>query len=67
MPEIAIDLEELIRMIRRAWPDRWARGRILHVHRNALTTDAGARVHLRVLVQQIADPEQNANDLEDLT
>lgn len=62
MPEIALDLEELIRMIRRAWPDRWARGRILHVHQNALKTQAGARIHLRVLVQQIVDADNTEDN-----
>lgn len=57
MPELSLDLEELVTLIRRAWPERWARGRILHVHRNALKLNSGAIVHLRVLVQQIEEPD----------
>jgi len=50
-----VDLEELIDLIRRAWPEHYARGRILHVHRNGVPVKSGALVHLRVMVQQIAD------------
>lgn len=50
-----IDLDELIALIRAAWPDHYARGRILHVHRNAIPISSGARVHLRVMVQQLTD------------
>ncbi len=52
-----LDLEELIRHIRSAWPNRYERGRILHVHRNAMKTDGGASIHLRIMVQQISDAE----------
>lgn len=50
-----IDLEELIAQIRAAWEVRYSRGRILHVHRNALRLSTGNTIHLRVMVQQIAD------------
>lgn len=56
-----LDLEDLILLIRKAWPERYARGRILHVHRNAIRLGNGALVHLRVLVQQISEAEQEHN------
>ena len=64
-----IDLEELIAQIRAAWPDRYCRGRILHVHKNALKLPAGSVVHLRILIQAItpADPAYNGTAyLEDI-
>ena len=58
MPDVQIDLEELIRLVRDGWPHKYARGRLMHVHRNAIRLSSGALVHLRVLVQQIAEPDQ---------
>jgi hypothetical protein len=51
-----IDLAELLRLIETRWPARYARGRILHIHQNAVKTSAGL-VHLRVMVQRIEDPD----------
>lgn len=51
-----MDLETLISLIREQWPARFERGRILHVHRNDLELEDGSRVHLRIMVQRVADP-----------
>lgn len=56
MPE-PLDLEELLDLIRRAWGDRYARGRVMHVHRNAIKTARGQLIHLRVLVQAVGEAE----------
>jgi len=63
-----IDLEDLIALLRSSWTERYSRGRILHVHRNAIRTPKGGLIHLRVLVQQIAEDDlslQGRNDAED--
>lgn len=48
-----MDLDELVALIRAAWPDRLERGRVTHVHRNFLKLADGSTVHLRVLVQTV--------------
>ncbi len=57
MPDVQIDLEELVSLVRDAWPNKYARGRLLHMHRNAVRLASGGIVHLRVSVQQIAEPD----------
>ena len=52
-----IDLEDLIALLRTSWPTRYSRGRILHVHRNAIQLPNGSTIHLRVLVQQLASDD----------
>ena len=52
-----IDLAELLTLIAHRWPDRYQRGRILHVHQNAVHTSAGL-CHLRVMVQRVGDETQ---------
>lgn len=52
-----LTLEDLIALIREHWPERYARGRILHVHRNAIRVPSGALIHLRLMVQRIADDD----------
>lgn len=52
-----IELPELLALITSAWPDRYARGRILHVHKNAIAIQSGATIHLRILLQQLTDAE----------
>lgn len=52
-----IELEELIALIRAAWPTHYARGRILHLHQNAIPLQDGSRVHLRVMVQELSPSE----------
>lgn len=46
-------LPELLKLIEEAWPEKYERGLILHIHRNALTLADGSQVHLRVLVQRL--------------
>lgn len=63
-----IDLEDLIALLRTSWPARYSRGRILHVHRNAIQLPDGSLIHLRVMVQQIANDDHSLtgrNDAED--
>ena len=52
-----IDLEDLIALLRTSWPARYSRGRILHVHRNAIQLPNGSTIHLRIMVQQLSEPE----------
>lgn len=52
-----IDLEDLVSLLRTSWPSRYSRGRILHVHRNAIQLPNGSTIHLRILVQQLSDTE----------
>ncbi len=52
-----IDLEDLIALLRTSWPARYSRGRILHVHRNAIQLPNGSSIHLRLMVQQISEAE----------
>ena len=59
-----LHLEELIDLISKAWPERYVRGRIMHVHRNAIRTAGGGLIHLRVLVQQVADDDQVYNQAD---
>jgi hypothetical protein len=60
-----IDLPELLALIQAHWPDRWERGRILHVHRNGLKLANGSYVHLRILVQQIPTPSSEDDTMRD--
>jgi len=64
MPDSIIDLDELIRLVRASWPEKYERGRILHVHKNEVRLSSGAVVHLRVMVQQIVDPLQDRSQKE---
>jgi hypothetical protein len=48
-----MNLDEVIRLITEAWPQRYTRGRLTHIHRNAVKTSSGATVHLRVMIQTI--------------
>lgn len=57
-----IDLEDLIALLRTSWPARYSRGRILHVHRNAIQLPNGSLIHVRVLVQRIADDDLAAHN-----
>lgn len=50
-----MELEELLTLIRDAWPQRFERGLVTHIHRNALELPDGSRVHLRVLIQALRD------------
>ena len=59
-----LHLEELIDLITKAWGDRYVRGRIMHVHRNAIRTAAGRLIHLRILVQQVSDDDQVYNQAD---
>lgn len=52
-----LDLEDLIQLLRDAWPSRLERGRVTHVHRNALKLPNGAIVHVRLLIQTISEAE----------
>ena len=56
-----LSLEELIRLLREAWPAKYTRGRILHIHRNSIRTDAGRIIHLRVLVQELPNELEGAH------
>ena len=64
-----IELEDLLQQIRAAWPSHWARGRILHIHQNAIRLADGSLIHLRVMVQELSEAErhhaieQSINDL----
>ena len=62
MADDVLGLEALIELIRQHWPDRFGRGRILHVHKNALTLPSGAKIHLRVMVQRIAESDPQYSD-----
>ena len=53
-----MELEELITLIRAAWPTRYARGRIFHIHQNAILLENGSIVHLRVMVQTLSNTER---------
>lgn len=57
-----IDLPELLELVKVHWADRWERGRILHVHRNAVRLADGKYVHLRVMVQQVPAPTAESRD-----
>lgn len=59
MPEMHLNLDELLDLIRDHWPQHYRRGRILHVHRNAVQLQNGAIVHLRVMVQQISEADRH--------
>jgi hypothetical protein len=48
-----IELPELLALVEASWPEKYERGLILHIHRNALTLSDGSQVHLRVLVQRL--------------
>jgi len=61
-----IDLPELVALVQQHWPDRWERGRILHVHRNALRLSDGTYIHLRIMVQQIPAPQPQDSDMVSL-
>lgn len=62
-----ITLEEVIDIVSRSWPDRYSRGRVMHVHRNAIKVQGGALVHLRLLIQTIAeaDPVYHPEDKQE--
>ena len=51
-----VTLDELLALIRDTWAERLTRGRMTHVHRNALRLPNGALIHLRVLIQTLEDP-----------
>lgn len=53
-----MQLAELLTLITNAWPDRFERGRVLHVHKNDLDLPDGSTIHLRVLVQRVSDPPE---------
>ena len=61
-----MDLAELLQHITDAWPARFERGLVTHIHRNHLRRPDGSLVHLRVLIQQTAPPQEGANDAVDL-
>lgn len=53
-----MELEDVLRLITEAWPARYERGRITHVHQNSVKLSSGQTVHLRVMVQTIEDAPQ---------
>lgn len=53
-----MDLQTLLTLITNAWPDRYERGRVTHVHKNALRLPDGSQIHLRVLIQTLEEPEE---------
>ncbi len=57
-----IALAELLSLVSEHWPNRWERGRLLHVHRNAVKLSDGTYVHLRVMVQEVSPPADNTTD-----
>ena len=57
-----MELEELLRQIRRAWPTRYQHGRILHIHAPHVQTETGSVVNVRVLVQTVMDPRTEQED-----
>jgi hypothetical protein len=58
-----MNLDELIRLITNAWPNRLERGVITHIHQNHLPLDDGTQIHLRVLIQRL--PAREADDLRE--
>lgn len=58
-----MDLPELLQHITEAWPARFERGVVTHIHRNHLTCVDGSVVHLRVLVQQTTAPKEGPPDV----
>lgn len=52
-----MELDQVLELIRDAWPVRLERGRITHVHRNHLQLPDGSRVHLRVMIQTVTPAE----------
>ena len=52
-----LSLDALVDLIQKSWPERYERGRILHVHRNGIRLPNGTMIHLRVMVQQIAQSD----------
>jgi len=56
-----MELPELVALITTAWKDRYERGRLLHVHKNAVTLQDGSVAHVRVLVQTIAEAPRKEN------
>ena len=46
-----MDLETLLQLIRDYWPERYERGRILHVHKNDIRLPDGTTRHLRLMLQ----------------
>lgn len=52
-----MELAELLALITDAWPRRYERGLVTHIHRNALTLADGSQVHLRVLIQRLREVE----------
>lgn len=59
-----MELEQLIDLIRATWPHRYTRGRVTHVHRNALELADGSKVHLRVMIQTLTDAPPAANEID---
>lgn len=54
-------LDELLALIRSAWPTKYERGRILHLQKTAETLSDGSVVHVRVLVQTIQEGTNEQN------
>ena len=52
-------LDDLIALIRQEWPARLERGRVTHIAVNNLTVSDGSVIHLRVLVQTVAEAKEN--------
>lgn len=48
-----MELDELIDLVRAAWPKRYQRGLVTHVHQNNLDLADGSQIHLRVLIQTL--------------
>lgn len=57
-----MELAELVALIETAWPTRFERGRVLHLHRNHLTLPNGQLIHLRVLVQTVTPADAGRRD-----
>ncbi len=56
-----MSLDELLKLITAAWPKRYERGILTHIHQNDLALQDGSHIHLRVLIQRL--PEKRADDL----
>lgn len=56
-------LDDVLQLITDAWPDRFERGRVTHVHRNGLPLPDGSRVHLRVLIQTVDDAPTTSTEI----
>ncbi len=63
MPDVELTADELIDMIRAAWPGHYTRGPYLHLHLDAVRLQSGGIAHVRILVHEIVAPELLTNTL----